>query len=415
MSLPLLTAQYYQQLEPPLLTVPDDRTLLHPTTQDAIYRALFAEPSSRPLPPPAYRTRVLKRLITRLESLLSNPEEDEISDNLLETYSTLLCTPKPSSIQQAQQLTYITYTAPITTTTTTNQAEGCEEPEARTILTSESRNAILTAGTTGHRTWEAALHLATYLSATSEGKAHIAGKRVLELGAGTGLVSMLCAKYLGAEMVVATDREVGLMRQIGDCAERNQLERVRFRGRIWEWGRDMESCPQEEEDDDDGKQEEWMTGKVEFDVALGADLSSLDWTKLDRTRLGFITSLGLSFPTLWLRRVVLPLCYSHLTLPIPSFCPPTSISTLIYDVDLVPLFVQTAKDLFENYCVREFLISATLRNEHTFGAFLKACEDQHLTVERIPFESPAESEQTGFFHSTAIPIQTYRISYLASF
>ena len=45
----------------------------------------------------------------------------------------------------------------------------------------------------------------------------------------------------------------------------------------------------------------------------------------------------------------------------------------IYDVDLVPLLVQTAKDLFENYRVREFLISATLRNEHTFGAFLKAC------------------------------------------
>ncbi|OOF91023.1 hypothetical protein ASPCADRAFT_155808 [Aspergillus carbonarius ITEM 5010] len=348
MALPLLTAQYYQQLEPPLLTLPDDCTLLHSTTQEAIYRALFAEPSSRPLPPPAYRTRVLKRLITRLESLLSNPEEDEISDNLLETYSTLLCTPKPSSIQQAQQLTYITYTAP--TITTANQAE------ARTILTSESRNAILTAGTTGHRTWEAALHLATYLSATPEGKALIAGKRVLELGAGTGLVSMLCAKYLGAEMVVATDREVGLMRQIGDCAERNQLERDRFRGRIWEWGRSMESCPQ---DDDGGDQEEeWMTGKVEFDVALGADL--------------------------------------------------------IYDVDLVPLLVQTAKDLFENYRVREFLISATLRNEHTFGAFLKACEDQHLTVERIPFESPAESEQTGFFHSTAIPIQTYRISYPAS-
>ncbi|PYI05709.1 hypothetical protein BO78DRAFT_430426 [Aspergillus sclerotiicarbonarius CBS 121057] len=348
MSLPLLTAQYYQQLEPPLLTLPDDRTLLHPTTQEAIYRALFAEPSSRPLPPPAYRTRVLKRLITRLESLLSNPEEDEISDNLLETYSTLLCTPKPSSIEQAQQLTYITYTAP-TTTTTTNQAEGGEEPEARTILTSESRNAILTAGTTGHRTWEAALHLATYLSATPEGTAHIAGKRVLELGAGTGLVSMLCAKYLEAEMVVATDREVGLMRQIGDCAERNQLERERFRGRIWEWGRDLESCPQ---DDDDGEaEEEWMTGKVEFDVALGADL--------------------------------------------------------IYDVDLVPLLVQTAKDLFENYRVKEFLISATLRNEHTFGTFLKACE-------RIPFESPTEAEQMGFFHSTAIPIRTYRISYPAS-
>ncbi|GKZ39723.1 protein fam86a [Aspergillus brasiliensis] len=358
MSLSLLTAQYFQQLDPHLLTFPPDSTLLHPTTQETIYNTLFSEShaaNDHPLPPPAYRTRVLKRLITKLESLLSNPEEDEINESLLEEYSTLLTQPKPSSIEQAQKLTYITYTAPPEEEDHENESQ----PRRRTILTSESRSAIITAGTTGHRTWEAALHLATYLSSTAAGRAHIAGKKVLELGAGTGMVSMFCARYLQPEVVVATDRELGLMRQIGDCAGRNGLDWGGvFKGWIWEWGRELSRGNGEDDEDDDDEDEKGEVEnddeKVEFDVALGADL--------------------------------------------------------IYDIDLVPLLVQTVKSLFEKYAVKEFLISATLRNERTFGAFLKACEDSDLKVERIPFESPAEDQQTGFFHSTAIPIRTYRIT-----
>ncbi|KAI2922325.1 hypothetical protein CBS147320_7455 [Aspergillus niger] len=368
MSLSLLTAQYFQQLDPHLLTFPEDNYLLHPTTQETIYNTLFSEShaaNDHPLPPPAYRTRVLKRLITKLESLLSNPEEDEINESLLEEYSTLLTLPKPSSIEQAQQLTYITYTAP---PEDDPHHSSSQSKERRTILTSESRSAIITAGTTGHRTWEAALHLATYLS-TAAGRAHITGKKVLELGAGTGLVSMFCARYLEPEVVVATDRELGLMRQIGDCAGRNGLagdgDGV-FKGWIWEWGRELSRGVGEDDDDTRMKEDgEVDDEKVEFDVALGADLL-----------------YGVHHAVL----------------------------CCIYDIDLVPLLVQTVKSLFEKYAVKEFLISATLRNERTFGAFLNACEESALKVERVPFESPAEEVQTGFFHSTVIPIRTYRIT-----
>lgn len=45
----------------------------------------------------------------------------------------------------------------------------------------------------------------------------------------------------------------------------------------------------------------------------------------------------------------------------------------IYDVDLVPLLVSTLRNMFENYQLKEFLISATLRNQDTFKAFLNAC------------------------------------------
>lgn len=48
-------------------------------------------------------------------------------------------------------------------------------------------------------------------------------------------------------------------------------------------------------------------------------------------------------------------------------------SLQIYDVDLVPLLLSTLRDLFDNYRIEEFLISATLRNRDTFQAFLDAC------------------------------------------
>lgn len=100
---------------------------------------------------------------------------------------------------------------------------------------------------------------------------------MLELGAGTGMVSMFCARYLQPEVVVATDRELGLMRQIRDCAERNGLVGEGngggvFKGWIWEWGRELCRGSGEDDDDDDELQQVGDGEKVEFDVALGADL-----------------------------------------------------------------------------------------------------------------------------------------------
>lgn len=45
----------------------------------------------------------------------------------------------------------------------------------------------------------------------------------------------------------------------------------------------------------------------------------------------------------------------------------------IYDVDIIPLLTSTLRDLFENYELKEFIISATLRNQDTFKTFLSAC------------------------------------------
>ncbi|KAL4869675.1 hypothetical protein BDV12DRAFT_167465 [Aspergillus spectabilis] len=307
-----LAAQYFQQVEPPSLSLPDGPTLVSPTIQSAIYEHMFNDNTAWPLPPAPYQARVLKMIIARIEESISDPEEDEILDSLMEKWTLLLSTPNPSSIEQAQQLTYIKYTAPTPTDSAEPSSQINERTDRETIITSENRSLILSSGTTGFRTWEAALHLGTFLSTTESGKILIANKRVLELGAGTGFLSLLCAKHLGAETVVVTDREPALIEQIDDCIGKNGLDRRQIRAGIWEWG-----MPLRVPSFSQGSVDETGDSRVEFDIALGADL--------------------------------------------------------IYDVDLVPLLVSTIKDLFTNYALEEFIIAATVRNENTFRTFLETC------------------------------------------
>ncbi|GIK04096.1 hypothetical protein Aspvir_008171 [Aspergillus viridinutans] len=356
-SIDKLVAQYFQQVEPHLLEFPDGRTMIKSVTQSALYERMFNEAALWPIPPVNYRARVLKIILSILEESISDPEEDEISDDLMECWSTLVTQPKPSALQQAQQLAYVKYTGPVPASDADADGAPSEEHRSnRTIITSESRGLILSAGTTGFRTWEAALHLGSFLS-TPAGQALVRGNRVIELGAGTGFLSMFCAKHLGVQSVVATDREPALIENIRDCMRRNELDPAVFHSAIWEWGTPLSLTQSEpEEGEGDAAQTAAVSGNgdLAFDVALGADL--------------------------------------------------------IYDVDLVPLLLSTLRDLFENYHLREFIISATLRNQDTFQTFLNACETNDFQVECMPYQSAPAERQTGFFHSTSIPIRTYRIS-----
>ncbi|OJJ48099.1 hypothetical protein ASPZODRAFT_157906 [Penicilliopsis zonata CBS 506.65] len=332
-SLDKLVAQYFQLVEPRELELPCSSRLVTPAVQRAIFERMFDDARVSPVPPAGYRSRVLKMIISQIEEAICNPEEDEILDDLMNCWSDLVAQPKPSSLQQAQELAYVKYTAP--------PHDG--DDAARTVITLESRGLILGSGTTGFRTWEAALHLGTFL-AIPAGAPIVRSKRVIELGAGTGFVSMFCAKHLGVESVVVTDREPALIENIRSCLARNGLDQGVCRPAIWDWGSPLRVTDDGHHDGD--------SDPLEFDVALGADL--------------------------------------------------------IYDVDLVPLLLSTIQDLFTTYRLKEFIISATLRNQDTFQTFLNACKSLNLTLEHIQFESPAGS-QTGFFHSTSIPIEMYRI------
>ncbi|PGH06251.1 hypothetical protein GX51_02448 [Blastomyces parvus] len=326
----LLVAQYLQLLEPQRLSIPAHNVLIRPAVQQLIYQRMFDEAHVWPIPPLGYRIRVLKMLISKLEESISNPEEDEVSDDLMRSYSDLISYPRLPPFEEAQTLSYIRYAAP-------------RGRKGQSVITSENRNLILASGTTGFRTWEAALHLGTYLT-TPEGSSLIEGKNVVELGSGTGFLSMYCLKCLGARSVTATDRDPALISTIKDCAMRNDLSCSRISADIWEWGTPFQ--PNRLASSGEPHQS--------FDVALGADL--------------------------------------------------------IYDLDLVPLLAATLRELFDKHRINEFIMSATLRNPATFDAFLKRCEASGLDCRRVNFESPPLESQDGFFHSTDVPIRTYRIS-----
>ena len=184
----------------------------------------------------------------------------------------LVTQPKPSELEIAQQISQIKYTAPLHPHSSTSPAS------ERTVITSESRGLILSGGTTGFRTWEAALHLGSLL-ATPEGEALVRGQRVLELGAGTGFLSLFCVRHLGVKGVVATDRELALIDNMRECVRLNQLqnqgsavpgqdglesESIPMYPAVWEWGTPLEKTE---------KLSAFVEGDgLRFDVALGADL-----------------------------------------------------------------------------------------------------------------------------------------------
>lgn len=163
----------------------------------------------------------------------------------------LVVQPQPSPLDEAQRISYVKYTAPSTWSTS------CE---SQTVITAESRDLILSSGTTGFRTWEAALHLGTYLS-TPEGKSLIQGRNVVELGGGTGFISMYCIKHLGAKSVLVTDRDPALISNVQDCMSQNNLDNDAINAAVWEWGGPLlvpENHPHQL--------------ASSFDIAVGADL-----------------------------------------------------------------------------------------------------------------------------------------------
>jgi protein-lysine N-methyltransferase EEF2KMT len=137
----------------------------------------------------------------------------EISDTLTTCLANKLSQPFPSDLTtEALRRSYVTYTAPISLSAV---------PESITIL--ESPSLLAATGTTGLRTWEAAKYLTAFLY-SSEGRRYVSGHSVIELGAGTGLVSMFCAKYLGAPFVLATDGTGEVVDALAENLYLNELD-----------------------------------------------------------------------------------------------------------------------------------------------------------------------------------------------
>ena len=185
----------------------------------------------------------------------------EISDALMSAMSTLLASNIPSEADSAQQKAFVTYSYPLHTTDDFLAQE-------RTVTLLEARSVISSSGTTGLRTWEPSLLLGSYLG-SDQTRDLIRGKRVFELGAGTGMLSILCAKHLDVAGIVATDGDEAVVDAIKTNLFLNGLDtddssgcQVRTAALKWGYPIDAKTFPED-------------YGMEVPDIVLGADVVSL--------------------------------------------------------------------------------------------------------------------------------------------
>ncbi|KAF2270224.1 hypothetical protein CC78DRAFT_574354 [Lojkania enalia] len=356
-KLSVLRRQYLQLVEPTQLFWPDAHILKAPSIQSWAFRCLFDVNNIPYLPPDRYRLRVLKLLISKLEESMKDPEEDvwfflscprvlpstrlpDILDDLMTALASLLSSNLPSESASAQQKAYVTYSYPLHSTNDRTFGE-------YTVTLLESRSVISSSGTTGLRTWEAALLLGAFL-VSQQGRQIVQGKKIFELGAGTGMLSILCAKYLGVSGIVATDGDEAVVDAIKTNVFLNGQDTsdlshpiVQTAALKWGWPVDGRSFAED-------------YGMEVPDVVLGADVT--------------------------------------------------------YDRSVIPSLVSTLREFMDLNSSLQVFIAATIRNDQTFETFQTACRRYGFKSELVDFAPVPRHVQDGPFYPTATPIQIWRIS-----
>ncbi len=72
----LLRKQYLQLLEPDLLAIPGPDMLRRPEVQHLLYEEMFHSENLKFAPDSRYQLRVLKKVISRIESSIADPDQD---------------------------------------------------------------------------------------------------------------------------------------------------------------------------------------------------------------------------------------------------------------------------------------------------------------------------------------------------
>ncbi|KAI1761576.1 putative methyltransferase-domain-containing protein [Hypoxylon sp. FL1150] len=255
----LLRRQYLQLFEPDFLAWPPSKFLKDYDVQKWLHRNLFDPTRNSRLPPERYQMRVLKQLVGKIENAIEDPYEDEISNEIMTCLTSFMSKGVPSEFDAMLEKAYVTFTCIPEAAGTDDGHENASEPMI-TIL--ERRHLISGSRTTGFRTWEGSLHLASYLL-TKDGSRLIRGKNVFELGAGTGFLSILMAKHLQAKHVTTTDGDERVIGSLRENLQLNDLEdRQQVRTETLRWGHDLSGTWVEDD-----------CAAHPYDVVIGADIT----------------------------------------------------------------------------------------------------------------------------------------------
>lgn len=267
-QLVLFQRQYLQLFEPDFLAWPPLALLRNADAPAWLDRYLF-DAARVPHPPPAaYQLRVLRTLVDRVRraAALRGPGPAEPSDVLARRLDALAAAHRPppddgggGDAAAPPEDAYVTFTclpAP-------RDGEGPDGPaSSSTITLLERRRLVSGSQVTGFRTWEGALHLGAYLL-SGAGQPLIRGRNVLELGAGTGFVALLCAKQLAAKHVTTTDGDAAVVDALGANVALNGLDGRAVKTNVLWWGSDLRGTWVEED-----------CAASPYDVVVGADIVS---------------------------------------------------------------------------------------------------------------------------------------------
>ncbi|CAK7226430.1 hypothetical protein SBRCBS47491_006229 [Sporothrix bragantina] len=313
--------------------------------QEHLYNEVFAHNGL----PPSYALRILKALVAQIEASIDDWEEYSVSDNLMQ------CLANFRSGSQAAALADATKKSPVVYYVSALEEAVANSTTPPTITLLENRATIAAGGTTGIRTWEAAMHLGQYLCQQPD---LVQGKRVLELGAGTGYVAVLCAKFLGTISCVATDGSPEVINSLPDNVELNGQGQVLSKELAW-----GPSPP-----------DDWADWAGDgFDTILGAD----------------ITFDARDMPDL---------------LATIRWCLGGEAEGAEAEADKR----REDGDASRGSSQKTVLIAATERNKKTFDTFTHLAAES-FDVEDVAFPVPPRAQQTGPFYSDAVPIHICRL------
>ncbi|KAI1139474.1 putative methyltransferase-domain-containing protein [Hypoxylon sp. FL0543] len=253
----LLRRQYMQFFEPDFLAWPSPNFLKNIDVQKWLYRHMFDTSRNPRLPPEKYQMRVLKKLIAKIKKATEHPEG--VSSELAEHLAFLTSGEVSSEFRATQEKAYVTFTCIPEKQNLVGADDDGLEP---TITLLEQRHLVSGSRITGFRTWEASIHLGSYLL-TDAGSRLVRGKNVLELGAGTGFLTILSTKHLSAKHVTATDGDEGVIRALKENVTLNNLDgQHKVRTESLMWGTDLK--------------ETWVADDCTahpYDVVIGADIT----------------------------------------------------------------------------------------------------------------------------------------------
>lgn len=278
------------------------------------------------------------------------PFSQAISDELMTRMGSLAIAPNISDVEAAQSKRTLSYFLPINSLTPSNNHEfnANEKQKDHRILVYESPNLLAAGSNVGLRTWEACLYIANYLcispdlASKQSNDLIISGANIIELGAGTGLLSLICSLHLGAKHVLSTDGLPHVVDGIKSNMELNNTSQNLKPGQslhtsVLDWT-DPTALDSILEDND-----------ITFDYILGADVT--------------------------------------------------------YHPELHEALISTIRNLKDRFPKARILISSTLRNENTHQHFREMCEQNYgFAVNEITdreWKCPEFKDQTGLFQEQA--------------